>query len=84
MLVFGIIGYTLRKLGFEPAPLILAFILGPMVEDKLRHSLLIFNGDLSIFFRRPIALAFIITALLLIFLQFLPWFRKGKSSALKE
>jgi putative tricarboxylic transport membrane protein len=84
MLVFGIIGYTLRKLGFESAPLILAFILGPMIEDKLRQSLLIFNGDLSIFFRRPIALAFIMTALLLIFLQFLPLFRKGKESVLKE
>jgi putative tricarboxylic transport membrane protein len=52
---FGLFGYVLRKLSFEPGPMLLAFILGPMVEKSLRQSLLLSGGDFGIFIERPIA-----------------------------
>ena len=52
---FGLVGYVLRKLAFEPGPLLLAFILGPMVEKALRQSLLLSGGEFDIFVRRPIS-----------------------------
>ncbi len=62
MIFFGVAGYLFRKFGYESAPLILAFVLGPLFEVNLRRSLLISEGSLSIFFTRPIALAAIILA----------------------
>ncbi len=62
MIFFGVAGYLFRKFGYESAPLILAFVLGPLFEINLRRSLLISEGSLSIFFTRPIALAAIILA----------------------
>ncbi len=56
---FGLFGYLLRKLKFEPGPLVLAFVLGPMVEQSMRQSLLISGGHFSIFVTRPISLALI-------------------------
>ena len=55
MLFFAVLGYGMRKLKFDPAPLPLAFVLGPMVERSLRQSLLISGGDLTIFVSRPIS-----------------------------
>jgi putative tricarboxylic transport membrane protein len=55
MLFFAALGYGMRKLNFDPAPLPLAFVLGPMVEKSLRQSLLISGGDLTIFVSRPIS-----------------------------
>jgi len=54
---FGLFGYLLRKLRFEPGPLVLAFVLGPMVEGSMRQSLLMSGGSFSIFVERPISLA---------------------------
>jgi putative tricarboxylic transport membrane protein len=51
----GILGYLMRKLEFPAAPVVLALVLGPMVERSLRQSLTLSHGDLSIFFTRPIA-----------------------------
>ena len=53
---FGLFGYLLRKLHFEPGPLVLAFVLGPMVEGSMRQSLLMSGGTFSIFLERPISL----------------------------
>jgi putative tricarboxylic transport membrane protein len=65
MLIFGVAGYLFRKIGYESAPLILAFVLGPMFEVNLRRSLLISRGSFAIFFSRPIALgALVISAML--------------------
>ena len=47
MIAFGVIGYFMRKLGYEPAPLVLAFVLGPMLENNLRKSLILSQGDLD-------------------------------------
>ena len=66
MLIFGIIGYLFRKFEYEPAPLVMAFILGPMLENSLRQSLLISGGSLLIFFTRPISASCLIIALLLL------------------
>jgi putative tricarboxylic transport membrane protein len=55
VIVFGALGYLMKKLGFEPGPLVLAFVLGSLLEDSLRRSLLIFDGDPTGFLTRPIS-----------------------------
>ena len=57
MVVFGVLGYLMRKFGYEPAPLVLAFVLGPMLENNLRKSLILSQGDFTIFIERPISAA---------------------------
>jgi putative tricarboxylic transport membrane protein len=66
MILFGVAGYFFRKFGYEAAPLIMAFILGPKLEYSLRQSLLISQGDFAIFFTRNISLTCLLVALLLI------------------
>jgi len=66
MLFFAFIGYGIRKLNFDPAPLPLAFVLGPMVERSLRQSLLMSGGDLTIFLTRPISGTLIAVSILLV------------------
>ncbi|GGU15875.1 tripartite tricarboxylate transporter permease [Nocardioides albus] len=67
MIVFGLIGYLMKKVGFEPGPMVLAFVLGSIVEDGFRRSMLIFDGDPTGFFTRPISgtilAAFVLVAL---------------------
>jgi putative tricarboxylic transport membrane protein len=55
MVIFGVLGYLMRKFSYEPAPLVLAFVLGPMIEISLRQSLILSEGSFLIFFVRPIA-----------------------------
>lgn len=55
VLAFGVIGYGMRKFGFEPGPLVLAFVLGSMLEPALRQSLLISGGNVAVFVTRPIS-----------------------------
>jgi putative tricarboxylic transport membrane protein len=62
MVVFGVLGYLMRKFGYEPAPLVLAFVLGPMLENNLRKSLILSHGDFTIFVERPISAVCIILA----------------------
>jgi putative tricarboxylic transport membrane protein len=62
MNIFGIVGYLMKKLGYEGGPFILAFILGPMFENTFRQSLMMSRGSFSIFITRPIGLAFLIVA----------------------
>ena len=85
MAVFGVIGYIMKKLGYPPAPAVLALVLGPMVEMSLRQSLTISHGSLSIFFTRPISAALTIFALISLFTPLFRifWirFRKEKVSA---
>lgn len=58
----GILGYLLSKNDFPVAPLVLALVLGPMIENNMRRALTISNGDFSIFFTKPLSLVFIIAA----------------------
>ena len=68
VIVFGAIGYLMKKLGFDPGPLVLAFVLGSLLEDSMRRSLIIFDGDATGFFTRPISgvllVVFLLVALL--------------------
>jgi putative tricarboxylic transport membrane protein len=65
MTVFGILGYYLKKQAFEPAPMVLAFLLSPMLEESLRQSLLISDGSFAIFVTKPIsAVALLVAAFL--------------------
>jgi putative tricarboxylic transport membrane protein len=78
MFIFGIVGYFFRKFDYEAAPLILAFVLGPMFETNLRQSLTLSKGSFSIFFTRPIAAVTIILAIILLVTAFIPHFTKAR------
>ncbi len=80
MFGFGIIGYLFRKLHYEPAPLILAFVLTPMLEDALRQSLIISEGSFLIFFYRPIAGVVIITTFFLLFASSFSYLKRLKGT----
>jgi putative tricarboxylic transport membrane protein len=77
MMIFGLLGYLFRKFGYEPAPLCLAFVLGPMVETNLRQSLLLSRGSFLIFFTRPISAVLTSIAIIIFVVQFLSYFTKG-------
>lgn len=66
MAIFGIIGYVLRKLAFDPAPIVLAMVLGPMMEQALRQALMMSRGEFGIFLSRPIAGGMLAAAALLL------------------
>lgn len=68
----GVLGYILRLLRFEPAPLLLGFILGPMMEENLRRTLLLSRGDAAVFLERPLSLSFLAVALVLVIATALP------------
>jgi TctA family transporter len=80
----GLLGYGLHKLECEPAPLILGFVLGPMMEENLRRAMLLARGDPSVFFTRPLSLAFLVLALLLLIAVALPGIRRGRDKAFTE
>jgi putative tricarboxylic transport membrane protein len=78
MFVFGIVGYILRKFDYEEAPLMLAFILGPMMESAFRQSLIMSGGRFSIFFTRPIAGVCLAVTMLLFLTTGFSYYRKAK------
>jgi TctA family transporter len=80
----GLLGYVFHKLECEPAPLILGFILGPMMEENLRRGMLLSRGDPAVFFTRPLSLAFLLMAAVLLILVALPSIRRSRESAFKE
>lgn len=83
--LFGVIGYLMRKFEYEPAPLIMALILGPMFEVALRQSLIMSNGSPLIFLFRPISSVFIIISCILLFSPFLlKYFGRRRPGLLKE
>jgi putative tricarboxylic transport membrane protein len=67
MIIFGIVGYLMRKYEFEAAPLVMAYVLGPMLEENFRQSLLLAGGSPWIFFIRPISAVFMIISFVLLF-----------------
>jgi TctA family transporter len=81
---FALLGYVFLKLGCEGAPFILGFVLGPLMEENLRRSMVISGGDPAIFVTRPIALGLILAALGLVALIVLPRFRKTRDVAFQE
>lgn len=67
MVIFGLIGYLMKKFGYEAAPLVLALVLGPMMEKAFQRSLMMSDGGFGIFLTRPISATFLILALLILF-----------------
>jgi TctA family transporter len=80
MAIFGVIGYGLRKMRFEPAPLLLGFILGPMLEENFRRAMLISAGDLSVFVTRPISAGFLAVSAALLVMVLLPSMRRARGA----
>jgi putative tricarboxylic transport membrane protein len=80
MLIFGVLGYLMRKYNFEGAPMVLAFVLGPMLENALRLSLLMSDGSFLIFFNRPIAAGGMIVSILMLVSCIIPAIRKKREA----
>ena len=82
--IFGVVGYAFIKLGCEPAPLLLGFILGPMMEENLRRALLLSRGDWGVFVTRPLSAGLLAAALLLIVIVALPSIKAKRAEAFVE
>ena len=82
--LFGFVGYVFIKLEVEPAPLLLGFVLGPMMEENLRRALLLSRGDPAVFWTRPISLTLLIISGILILLVISPQIAKRREEAFQE
>jgi putative tricarboxylic transport membrane protein len=82
--IFGIVGVVFYKLGCEPAPLLLGFILGPMMEENLRRALLLSRGDWSTFLTRPLSAGLLIAATLMIVVVMLPSIKNKRAEAFAD
>ena len=82
--LFGVIGYLFIKLGTEPAPLLLGFILGPMMEEYLRRALLLSRGDWSVFVTRPLSAGLLAAAALLLVIVLMPSVKAKREEAFVE
>ncbi len=82
--IFGVIGYWFIKIGAEPAPLLLGFILGPMMEENLRRALLLSRGDWSVFVTRPLSAGLLIAAAILVIIVLLPAVKSKREEAFVE
>ncbi len=82
--MFGVLGYVFIRLDCEPAPLILGFVLGPLMEENLRRAMRISSGDPMIFINRPISLGLLVAAVLLCLLVALPAIRSKREQAFQE
>jgi putative tricarboxylic transport membrane protein len=82
--IFGVIGYWLGKHDFEPAPLVLAFVLGPLMEENLRRTMLLSRGDATVFLTRPISAVLILAAVAMLVLAILPSIRKRRDEVFVE
>ncbi|MFM7341797.1 MAG: tripartite tricarboxylate transporter permease [Betaproteobacteria bacterium] len=82
--IFGVIGYAFIKLGCEPAPLLLGFILGPLMEENLRRALLLSRGDWSVFVTRPLSATLLAMAVLMLIIVLLPSVKSKRQEAFVE
>jgi TctA family transporter len=82
--LFSAFGYLLIKVGCEPAPMVLGFILGPLMEENLRRSMVLSRGDPSIFFTRPISLVLLLLAAGLLALVVLPQISATREKVFQE
>ncbi|MFZ9271742.1 MAG: tripartite tricarboxylate transporter permease, partial [Prochlorococcaceae cyanobacterium] len=82
--IFGVIGYIFIKLGVEPAPLLLGFILGPMMEENLRRALLLSRGAWSVFVTRPLSAGLLAAAVLLLIIVLMPSIKAKRKEAFVE
>jgi putative tricarboxylic transport membrane protein len=82
--VFGLPGYVLLKLDFEPGPLLLGFILGPMMEENLRRAMLLAHGDATVFLTQPISLVLLLIALALVAVMAVPKVKRKRNEVFSE
>jgi putative tricarboxylic transport membrane protein len=81
---FGFIGYVFNKLGMEPSPMMLGFILGPMMEENLRRALLLSRGDWSVFVTRGLSLGLLVAAAVMLMIVLLPAVKNKREEAFVE
>jgi putative tricarboxylic transport membrane protein len=81
---FGVLGYFLIKLGCEPTPLLLGFVLGPLLEEYLRRALIISRGDPTVFLTRPVSLTLLILAVIAFAIAVLPTVRRKREVVFEE
>ena len=84
MAAFALLGYIFYQLRCEPAPLILGFVLGPMMEENLRRAMLLSRGDATVFFTSPISAMLLILAFALLAVTLLPKWQKTRQEAFTE
>jgi TctA family transporter len=82
--MFAVVGYSFYKLGCEPAPLLLGFILGPMMEENLRRALLLSRGDWTTFATRPLSAGLLLAAASMIVVVMLPSIKAKREEAFQE
>lgn len=81
---FGLLGYLFIKLRCEPAPLLLGYLLGPLMEENLRRAMLLSRGDATVFFTRPLSLALLVLCALVVLLMLSPRLRATRQAAFSE
>jgi len=84
MIFFGLVGYLMKKTGFEPAPMVMAYILCPFLEEAFRQSLIKSHGDFSIFFKRPISAAILGLALALLVMNVFGGIKQRRKDLLQK
>jgi putative tricarboxylic transport membrane protein len=84
IVLFALLGYVLVKLGCEPAPFLLGFVLGPLLENHLRRAMVVSHGDPTTFFTRPISLTLLILAAVVLVLAVLPAIRRRRAVVFQE
>ena len=82
--LFGLVGYALIKLQFEPAPLLIGFVLGPMMEEYLKRAMLLSQGNVGVFVERPLSAVFLLLGVLALAAMVMPSIRRKKDQALAE
>jgi putative tricarboxylic transport membrane protein len=81
---FGLVGYTLLKFGFEPAPMLLGFVLGKLMEEKLRQSLILSRGSFMTFVERPVSGVLLAVAVIMLVIALLPSINKKRDAVFQE
>ena len=84
MAMFGLVGWVLIKLDFEPAPLLLGVVLGPMLEENLRRAMIISRGDATVFVTHPLSLALLLISAALLTIVLLPNIKAKREEAFQE
>ncbi|MBD2748809.1 tripartite tricarboxylate transporter permease [Microvirga sp. BT688] len=82
--LFGLVGYMLIKFGFEPAPLLLGFVLGKLMEENLRRALIISRGEITTFISHPVSAALLLVAAVVLLVALLPSVSKGREEVFLE
>jgi TctA family transporter len=82
--IFGLLGYLFIQLKMEPAPLLLGYVLGPMMEENLRRSLNLSHGDWSVFITKPVSATILFITVLLVFLITFPSLRVARQKVFVE